>query len=54
MKKKEGPYKQLFVYAGRFRYLTYASVVLSACSAVLALVPYMYLENSKSSAVCYA
>jgi ATP-binding cassette, subfamily B, bacterial IrtA/YbtP len=45
MKKKEGPYKRLFTYAGGFRYLTYASVVLSACSAVLALIPYIYIWN---------
>jgi ATP-binding cassette subfamily B protein len=41
--KKNEQYRRLFAYAGNFRYLTYASVVLSAISAILALIPYVYI-----------
>ena len=37
------PLKQLFAYAGRFKYLTMASWFLSAASAWAALVPFVYI-----------
>jgi ATP-binding cassette subfamily B protein len=33
----------LFEYAGKFRYLTMASWVLSAASALVALIPFIYI-----------
>lgn len=41
--KKQSNLSRLLGYAGRHRYLTYASWVLSAASALLALVPYWYI-----------
>ena len=41
--KKQGNLAQLMAYAGKHRYLTYASWVLSAVSAALALVPLVYI-----------
>ena len=41
--KKQSNLQRLLGYAGRHRYLTYASWVLSAVSALLALVPYWYI-----------
>lgn len=41
--KTESNLKRLMQYAGSYRYLTYASWVLSALSALLALVPFLYL-----------
>ena len=41
--KKESVIKQLFVYAGKHKYLTIASWILAAISAVLALVPFYYI-----------
>lgn len=41
--KKQSNLKRLMEYAGSFRYLTYASWALSAVSALLALVPFLYL-----------
>ncbi len=35
--------RRLTAYAGRYRYLTYASLVLSAASALLSAVPYYYI-----------
>ena len=46
-KKEEKPdtIKQLFGYAGNYRYLTIASWVLATISAFVALVPfYFYME----------
>ena len=45
MKKEKKPSSlgRLMGYAGKHRYLTYASWVLSACSALLGLVPFWYL-----------
>ena len=46
MKEKEGKksdLSRLMEYAGRHRYFTYASWVLSAISAILALVPFVYI-----------
>ena len=41
--RKSDEYRRLFVYAGKFKYLTYASMLLSAVSAVCALMPFVYI-----------
>lgn len=41
--KKTSNLSQLFIYAGRYRYLTIVSWVFSAMSALLALVPFWYI-----------
>ncbi|MCI9544510.1 MAG: ABC transporter ATP-binding protein [Acutalibacter muris] len=41
--KKESNLKELMRYAGRHRFLTYLSLLLSAASAVLALFPFVFL-----------
>ena len=41
--KKESNLKELMHYAGRHRFLTYLSLLLSAVSAVLALFPFVFL-----------
>lgn len=41
--KKPSNLSRLLDYAGGHRYLTYASWVLSAASALLALIPYWYI-----------
>lgn len=41
--KKQSNLSRLMAWAGSFRYLTYASWVLSAVSALLALVPFYYI-----------
>lgn len=41
--KKESSLSKLFVYAGKFRYLTIASWILSVISEWLALVPFYYI-----------
>jgi ATP-binding cassette, subfamily B, bacterial IrtA/YbtP len=41
--RKSDEYRRLFAYAGRFKYLTYASMLLSAVSAVCALMPFVYI-----------
>lgn len=41
--KKESNLKELMHYAGRHRFLTYLSLMLSAVSAVLALFPFVFL-----------
>ena len=41
--KKPSNLSRLLDYAGGYRYLTYASWVLSAASALLALIPYWYI-----------
>ena len=43
MLKKQSNLSRLLGYAGRHRYLTVASWILSAASALIALVPYWYL-----------
>lgn len=43
MDKKQSNLSQLMGYAGRHRYLTYLSLLLSAVSAVLALFPFVFL-----------
>lgn len=40
---KQSNLKRLLSYAGRFRYFTYASWVLSALSALVALLPFVYI-----------
>ena len=42
MKKKRN-LSELMFFAGKHRYLTYASWLLSVISAILALVPFVYL-----------
>jgi len=41
--KKQSDFSRLMGYAGKHRYFTYASWVLSAVSALVALVPFLYL-----------
>ena len=41
--KKKSDLSRLMGYAGRHRHLTYASWALSAVSALLALVPFVYI-----------
>lgn len=41
--KKPSDLKRLFGYAGNFRFLTVASIILSAVSAVMALVPFVFI-----------
>ncbi len=43
--KKQSNLSRLMGYAGRHRYLTYASWVLSAVSALVALLPFWYIWN---------
>ena len=43
MKKKKGNLAELMQYAGKHKYLTYSSWVLSVISAALALVPFVYI-----------
>ena len=43
MKKKKGNLSELMKYAGKHKYLTYTSWVLSVISAALALVPFVYI-----------
>lgn len=41
--KKQSNLKRLMEYAGKYRYFTYTSWILSAISAIIALVPYWYI-----------
>ena len=41
--KKQSDLSRLMGYAGTYRYLTYASWGLSALSALMALVPFVYI-----------
>lgn len=43
MKKKNSRFRELMGYAGRYRYLTYLSLILSGISGVIALVPFIYI-----------
>lgn len=43
--KTSSSMKKLMEYAGSYRYLTYASYVLSAISALVALVPFWFIWN---------
>ncbi len=43
MKKKNGNISELMRFAGRHKYLTYSSWLLSGISAALALVPFVYI-----------
>ena len=56
--KKQSDLSRLMGYAGSYRYFTYASWVLSAVSALVALVPFMYiwkiLRNVLNAAPNYA
>lgn len=38
--KKTSPFQRLMTYAGNYKYLTYASMILAAVSAVIALIPF--------------
>ncbi|MBR0227218.1 MAG: ABC transporter ATP-binding protein, partial [Clostridia bacterium] len=42
-KKSPSAFGRLMEYAGRFRVLTYLSLILSALSSVLALLPFVCL-----------
>ena len=41
--KKESTMQKLFTYAGSYKYLTIASWILSAASALIALLPFYYI-----------
>ena len=41
--KKESTMQKLFAYAGSYKYLTMASWILSAASALIALLPFYYI-----------
>ena len=41
--KKQSDLSRLMSYAGIYRYFTYASWVLSAISALVALMPFVYI-----------
>ena len=41
--KKQSDLSRLMGYAGNYRYFTYASWVLSAVSALVALIPFLYI-----------
>ena len=41
--KKQSDLSRLMAYAGKHKYLTYASWVLSAVSALVALLPFIYI-----------
>ncbi|MDE5989995.1 MAG: ABC transporter ATP-binding protein/permease [Clostridia bacterium] len=43
MKKKKGNLSELMQFAGKHKYLTYSSWILSVISAALALVPFVYV-----------
>ena len=46
-------FKQLFVYAGKHKYLTIASWILAAISAVLALVPFYYISKLDNAIILF-
>ena len=41
--KKESVMQKLFTYAGNYKYLTIASWIRSATSALIALLPFYYI-----------
>lgn len=41
--KKESAFSRLMAYAGSYKGFSYASIIMSAVSAVLALFPFIYL-----------
>lgn len=41
--KKESAFKRLMAYAGSYKSFSYASIIMSAVSAILALFPFIYL-----------
>ena len=50
-KKEESLLKQLFVFAGSYKYLSILSAILAACSALLALVPFYYIWRIMQEAI---
>ncbi|WP_099204540.1 ABC transporter ATP-binding protein [Scatolibacter rhodanostii] len=52
--KKKSNLSRLLEYAGKFRYLTIASWVLSAISAFIALVPFLYIWKIIKEVLDYA
>ena len=44
-RKKQSALQRLFEYAGNFRYLSLASWILSAVSALIVLVPFYYMQG---------
>ena len=53
---KQSDLSRLMGYAGNYRYFTYASWVLSAVSALVALVPFVYIWKvlRDGSVICSA
>lgn len=41
--KKQSNFRRLLEYAGKYKFLTYASWILSAASAIIALIPFFYI-----------
>ena len=41
--KKQSDFSRLMSYAGKYRFFTYASWILAALSALMALVPFLYI-----------
>lgn len=52
--KKESNFKKLMQYAGKYKYFTYSSWVLSALSAFLALVPFIYIYKILKEVIIFA
>lgn len=52
--KKESSIKKLFSYAGSFKYLTIASWILSAASALMALIPFIFIWKIIREVLKYA
>ena len=45
---KQSPMQRLFVYAGKYKYLTIASWIFATISAFVALVPFYFIWRRKS------
>ena len=43
MKKKDNVFSILMSYAGKYKYLTYFSLILSSISGILCLIPFVYI-----------
>ena len=52
--KKESSMQKLFAYAGNYKYLTIASWILSAVSALIALLPFYYIWRIMQEVVLVA
>ena len=51
---KQSPMQRLFVYAGKYKYLTIASWILATISAFVALVPFYFIlaHNQRGTSSC--